>query len=376
MRAATVQLRDVLKRSFDYVYVVDVFSNGVRVLKDLPVTNVQLDDDSTSLVQGTGSFTVAYQGDFAESIAPQNIGDLLSPFGNEVIVYVVVNAGPGFTERITMGHYLISETPNIVTQIALFGGGVISRGDLVDVSLKDPMSGIQRDRFDVPGAPPDLSSVWKEFQRLADLPVTRTVADAAISASVAYQEDKLQAVYDLATVLDATACMTPDGTVSMRPNVWPAPVDVLQNGDKGTLVNIGRGMQNELVYNKIVVRQSGANGSEVLASAEISDGPLRTRNADGSRSPYRTVPYFYSSQFITNTAQAQAYAITQLPRVSALRSVKVVLTETFNPLRELGDPLTVNRYAGTVLANTFLGRVTHISRTNGPTQQTTVAVGQ
>src|SRR2546430_8658898 len=41
-----------------------------------------------------------------------------------------------------------------------------------------------------------------EYQRLVGFPITKTITDAAIPASVAYQEDKLQACYDLATVLD------------------------------------------------------------------------------------------------------------------------------------------------------------------------------
>ena len=371
-RAGSAALKDALKWSFNKRYVADFFSDGTRVLQDVPIANVKLDDSSTSLVQGTGSCTVVYQDDFGKEMSPANIGDLFSPFGTQVAVSVLVTVGPGLVERVPLGQYLISETPSIITTRFLFNGGILSKGDRIDLSLKDLFYGVQRDQFAVPGTPPSLTSVWAEAQRLTGLPVTRTITDGAISTTVAYQQDKLQAVYDLAMVLDATACMLSDGTVSMRPNVWPAPVDTLTWGDGGTLVDVGRGMANDLVYNKVIVRSyNSTSATAILASAEIASGPLRTKNADGSLSPYRTVPYFYSSQYITTAVQAQAYADLWLPRVSSLRSVSVKLTEIFNPLRECGDVLTVVR-----LGETFPGRVTDISRDGGDTQTTTVAVTQ
>lgn len=375
MRYGSSTLADTLKGSFNHRYVADVFNNGVRVLANVPCTNVSLTDADTSLVQGTGLLTVIYQDNFAASVAPTQIGDLFSPFGTEVRVYSLITNGPGFSERIAMGVYLVAETPAIITTRFLWQGGVLSKGDRIDLTLKDRFYGVQRDRFQVPGSPPSLTSVWAEVQRLTGLTITKTITDGPITAAVAYQEDKLQAVYDLATVLDATACTLSDGTVSMRTNAWPDPVATVSSqlveGDGGTLVDVSRGMANDLVYNQVVVRASDtSSGAGVLASAEITSGPLRTANSDGSLSPYRRVPYFYSSPMITTTAQAQAYADLTLPRMSKLRSVKVTLTEVFNPLRELGDVLTVNRRG-----ETFTGRVTGITRTAAATQTTTVMVG-
>ena len=371
MRYGSAALKDVLLGSFNHRYVVDVFSNGVRILADVPVTNVSLTDSATSLVQCAGSLTVIYQGDFAETVAPTAVGDLFSPFGTQIRVYAMITDGPMLTERVPLGVYLVAETPSIVTTRFLWQGGVVSKGDQIDLTLKDLFYGVQRDRFQVPGSPPSLTSVWAEVQRLTGLTVTRSMTDSSITAAVAYQEDKLQAVYDLATVLDATACMLSDGTVSMRPNAWPSSVDTLSWGDNGTLVDVARGMANDLVYNQIVVRSSDTtNGTAVLASAEITSGPLRTQNPDGSLSPYRRVPYFYSSTQITNAAQAQAYADLNLPRVSRLRSVSVALTEIFNPLREIGDVITVSR-----LGETFAGRIVGLNRTTAATQKTTVQVG-
>jgi len=362
--------------TFDVNYTVDVFYDGQRMLKDLPITDVSLTDDATSLIQSTGSFTCTYQGDFAESIAPREVGDVLSPFGSQVPVSALVTCGPALVERVRLGQYEIAEAPSIVTQPWLFNTAFLTKGDIIHVTVKDLFARTDRDRFDVPGAPVNTSSVYGEIQRLTQLPVTRTIPDGPVAASVAYQVEKLQAVYDLANAsLDATPYITSDGTISLRPNVWPAVVDTIKGGDDGTLVSVDKAMTNDLVYNKIVVRSYAGDGTAVLASAEITDGKLRTQNRDGSRSPYGRVPTFFSSQYVTTIAQGQNYATTWLPRVSQLRGVQVTLTELFNPLRENGDVVQVQRFASGLVAEEFTGRVVGIQRGMGRTQQTTVAVG-
>lgn len=374
MRFGTAQLKQVLTGSLDKQYVADVVFNGVRVRKDIPIINPQFSDSGSALVQSTGSCTIVYKDDFGASIAPTAISDILAPFGSQLAVSVLIETGAGFQERVPLGTYLITEDPSIQTSRFKMLGGVLSKGDRIDLTLKDLFAGVQRDRFDTPGTAPDLSSVWKEYQRLVGFPVTKTITDAAIPTSVAYQEDKLQACYDLATVLDAVAYVTADGTASMRPNVWPTSWDTLNSKDidpdGGTLVSVTPSLSNDDVYNAVVVRGTAADGSTiVLAVSEVTDGPLRVRNADGSLSPYRRVPYYYQSQYITTQAQAQAYADQLLPRVSKLRSLTYSVVEMFNPLREVGDVLSVNR-----LGQSFIGRITDISRDSGATQTLTMAV--
>jgi len=376
MRYGSPALKGALKGAVDFYYVADVTYAGARVLQDLPITAVQLTDDSTGLIQSSGSFTCTYQGDFAESIAPKDVGDVLAPFGAQVEISAMVNCGPGLTERVRLGQYLIADVPSIVTQPWLFNTAFLTKGDIIQVTLKDLFAGTEKDRFDVPGAPPDLNSGYAEIQRLTGLPLTRTVPDGPIPTSVAYQEDRLQAVYDVAKyALDAVPFITSDGTVSMRPNNWPDPVDAIKGGDDGTLVSLSRALSNDSVYNKVVVRSYTGTGNAVLASAEITDGRLRARNADGTKSPYGRAPTFYSSQYITTVAAAQDYANTWLPRVSRLRSVQVKLTETFNPLREDGDVVTVQRVASGRIVEEYLARVVGVERDSEPTQTTTVQVG-
>lgn len=373
MRYGSPLLQQILLGVFEAHYQADVFSNGTRVLFNVPVSAVSLTDDATSLVQGTGSLQIAYQDDFGQSIAPMSIGDVLSPFGTQIALSVVITDGAAFLERVPLGLYLITAAPVINASWRLFNGAVLSDGDRISLEIKDLMARTQRNEFDVPGSPPSLTSTWAEVQRLTQLPVTRTIADGTIPSTLAYQSDRLQAVYDLATNLDATACMTADGTVSMRPNAWPATVDTIKGGDGGTLIGAPRAMKNDTVYNRIVVFDAAGN---ILGQAQLTTGPLRATNPDGSLSPYGVVPFHYSSPLITTAAQANAWAAANLPRVSTLRAQTVVVTEVFNPLRDLGDVVLVQRVASGVVVESFTGRVVNIARDQGHTQQTTLAVGQ
>lgn len=380
MRTGSANLLAALPYSFDWFFVVDLFYNGNRVLSNAPVTNVQLADNATALVQRTGSFDLYYQDDYGVSFAPNVVGDILSPFGTVIDLDCIVSIGPGFTERINIGSYLISETPAIISYLYNFKGSTVSKGDVISINFKDLMYGVQRDRFNAPGSPTALGSIWDELQNLLQLPITKNVllADTGIPNSIAYVDDKLQACYDLAAAMGGILDMQPDGTIGMRPVAWPAAVDTLNGGDSGALVSVGKSMVNDNVYNAVVITSTDlSGGTVVLATSEITTGPLRTTNDDGSLSPYRRVPYFYSSPFITTQAQAAAYAPTLLAQVSTLRGVSVPLVENFNPLRDLGDVINVKRYSQGHLVDSFYGRVTNLNRNSeAPTQTTTIAVGQ
>jgi hypothetical protein len=374
MRASTSQLPSVLRGAFDVTYSCDVFVEGARVMHNVPVVNPTINEDATALVQATGSLTIVYQDPTGKSLSPVVIGDTFSPFGTQITLSANVTAGAGFSETILLGTFLIDDTPTIDTKWSIFNGATISQGDRITVTFADLMARTQKNTFDTPGSPPQLLSGWTEIQRLTQLPITRSMADKAIPGTVAYQEDRLQAVYDIAsTAFDAVACMTSDATVSLRPKTWPAVMDSIVGGDGGTLIGAPRAMSNKDVYNKLVVKDSAGN---VLAQDQIRTGPLRAANPDGSLSPYGTVTKTVSFPQITTATQAAAYIAQNLPRMSTLRGQQVTVTEVFNPLRELGDVVSVARKVRGATVESFTGRVMQLTRTGAKTQQVQLAVGQ
>lgn len=481
MRRGTPQLQGVLAAgTFDIRWVADVIYDGVRRWADLPVEDVSHAEDGTSKVQQSASFTIVWTDPLGESIAPREVDDILSPFGTTVNLYQLVSNGPAFSERVSFGSFVVSDTPSIQTTRWSFHGRMLSKGDRIKLTLKDPFYKVQRNRFDVPGVTASGGTVYGEIQRLTGLSVTRdaVAVDAGVPRTLVFEEDRLDAVYSIAALADGVPYMTEDGTLSIRPNAWGAPVaeivtddadrtvptwvppvlgpvwmstdvvdggsaadppgDIIDSGSassagspppedidggtadvtptddvdggdpatmppedidggpvipgnsgdnvdggtigigelhagfwvtppqaKGTLLGVQLGMSAEGVYNRVVIRDQGQD-PKVLASAEIDNGTLRARNADGTVSPFGRVPYFASSPSVKTQAAAQVQAARLLARVSRPQAVIVTLDELANPLRQVGDVVRVRRNG-----EQYLGRVQAVNRSSGSRQQTT-----
>jgi hypothetical protein len=372
MRESTAQLRDVLASgSFDVQWLADVYYAGARRMANIPITAPSFTDDRTAKVQGSGSTTVVWSSDFEASLTPRAASDMLAPFGAELSVAVLITVG-NFTSRVQMGWYRIDEVPSAVDHLEQFGRRLISVGSTVELKLMDRMRKTEKDRFDVPSSPPQTQSVLTEVQRITGFQIVRELPDGPIPGSFAYEEERLDPLYDLVALIDGEPYMRPDGSIGQRPLDWPATTDVLTDGPDGTILSVGNSMSAEKVYNRVAVRSSASDGSDVqiLGSAQITEGPLRAVNPDGSPSPYGRVTYYYSSDFITTQEQANAYAAQLLPRVSSLRAREVPVEEVFNPLRQVGDVLEV-RQAG---RDAVVGRVKTIDRDESATQRMTLEV--
>ena len=371
MRTSTDELRQALgDGGFNKRYVADLYYNGERQLQDVPVTDVVLDEDDSRAVKAAGTCTIVWQDDYGQSIMPVSVGDLFAPFGSELAIYALVEAG-SLLERIPMGWFQIVDVPTMRDQTMFFNYATITTGTTLDLKLQDRFIQIQRDEFDVPSSPSQLASVYQEIANLTGLQIVKSIPDAPINRTIAYQQDRMQAVLDLADVLGGVPYAAPDGTLMLRPKLWPDPVDVMRRGDEGTIVSIGKGMTADQVYNKTVFRGQGTAQDQVLAISEILSGPLRTRNADGTRSPAHRRPTFLSNQLVTNAAQAQTYTDTTLVQKSTLNAVQWPITEIWNPLRELGDVITVvDEHDQEVLT-----RIVALNRTGAATQKVTVSRG-
>jgi hypothetical protein len=366
MRFGSTELQGVLTRSFDPTWVADLHYNGQRIRANLPIRDVATKEDAGAEIQQSGSCEVVWTDEFATSISPTSITDPLAPFGAQLRIYSVVDVGT-FQERVEFGWFEIVDVPAARDEQMTFRGSLITLGSWVELELKELLHGVSTETFDVPTAPSSLSSVWAEIGRISGLPLSRTVTDASIPRSIMYPENKLKALHSLMDiVLDAAPHMTADGALAARPNTWPEPVDTLTR--TGSIISVGSMMSSENVYNRVAVRATGSDQKAILAVAEITTGPLRVRNPDGSISPFRARTLYLSDELITSTTAAAAWAESTLAQVSTPRAQVLPVKEKFNPLRERGDVVLIERPT-----KTLLGRVATISR-NGATQDLTVEI--
>jgi hypothetical protein len=375
-RFASALLPDVLSGSFDHWWSADLIYAGERRLANVPLLDVKLSEDGSANVQQSGSCVILWADDYGQSMAPRDISDAFAPFGAQLRVYSNVYAGP-FSERVLYGIFEITNVPSAIDSGIQFGSQWLTVGSRIELELKELTAGLGEERFDVPTAPTILTSTWDEAARITGFQLVRSITDVPITRSIMYPESKLEAVGELFDLmLDAVPHMTADGALAARPNKWPASSRTLRYGDGGQIIDVGHAMSSEGVYNRVVVRASTAVTSalgeqtvqSVLAVAEIVGGPLRVRNTDGSVSPFRARTLYQSSEFVTTSAQAQAWADSTLATVSVPRSQTIPVTMTFDPTIERGDVVVLARRD----SDPMTGRVATIARDSRGSQELTV----
>lgn len=341
MRPGTDLMRELLSSDFELGFSADLVYGSVRVLSDLEVVSPSLTADSSGLVEMSGRLGVVWADPEGSDVEPFEPGDLFSPFGYRVVLFAVVRAGQ-FEARQQIADLTITEVPSVDGEPFVWGQSLIFAGQRVDLVVKDRMVEVQRDRFTKLEQPASLVSAYAEIGRLTGFALTRTVDDVPVTKSVVYEESRVDAVQQLAQLLGGVAFMEWDGSLSVRPSVAGSPVAELVLGEEGTIVQLGSSLSADGVYNGVVIRGEGDGQEQILAELWLTEGPLRATVAGGDRTPFHRVPYFYSSPFITTTAQAAAYAPELLARVSSPRAASLQVTCVTNPLLQVGDVVTVS----------------------------------
>jgi hypothetical protein len=323
---------------FNAHWTADLIYDGAPKAQNLLLLEPRFSWDGSAQIQGSGSCEILWDDMFGQSVVPREIGDLFSPYGAELQADVMISAGD-FVERIPMGRFVLATVPDSVEHAIerAHGGLPMVVESRVSLDLSDYFLRIARDEFPFPTAPRS-TSMWDEAQRLTGLAVVRSIADRTLPRNITYDEDRLEALGKVFGPSNAWPTLTPAGGLTARPKAWPAPVDRLENVFASPLA-----MRSENVYNRVVVegKNPDPDGPVLRAVREIRQGWLRTRNTNGSRSPFGGSTYRYKSEFLGNQDQVNRTADDLLARVSRIRSVTRTIREPFNPLRELGDVLVL-----------------------------------
>jgi hypothetical protein len=254
MRTSTAQLGRVLAGgSFRATLSADVFYGATRVLQDVPVEDWSFSGDIDAEVCYGGKLTIVYQHDFARSYTPREVTDALAPFGQRVIPYLTIKAGP-FVERVRLGVFRIADVPDAEDHFMTHQGRRLVVGSRVEITLLDLFDQVRRAKFRTLEQPPSLTSTWAEIARITRLPVTRTIADASIPGIYTHDRSRLTATQVLASVLNGRAVMLADGTIGAIPNTPGAAVAELRTGDEGVILSAGYALSSTDIPN-VVRRQ-------------------------------------------------------------------------------------------------------------------------
>lgn len=244
----------------------------------------------------------------------------LARYGQQIDVTVTV---AGIDVR--LGRFQVIDWEYDEATITVKGAGLLQIA--ADSRLLEPVS------------PRDDGTLKSEFVRL--LPEQTAVqfdpalVDRACPSSMSWDEERLDALYDIVTAWPAVLRMDSWGQVLVKPPVTAtSPVLTLKDGEGGTVVSVPRSDTRDGVYN-IVKASSSADGVEASAVAFQTSGPMAVQS-------YNPVPRFYSSPLLDDDAQCLATAQAMLA-TSMRRSSVLNVTMAPDPRIEVDDPLEILR---------------------------------
>jgi hypothetical protein len=314
-------------------YVADLIVDGQVVLQDVGLSG-ELVADGGALVLTQGQLTLAYTDDLGRSVVPSDLTSWLTPFASFLDVSYRVFNGI-FSEKVLRGRLKVVGVTDPREARIRFQDRIITVGSSVQLKLADAFHTTDLERFEAPSQTQDLSSVWAELGRITGLPLRRSLPDVAIPRAVVYEENRLDAVTALAALLGGTPYVTPTGELSVAPLAWGSPVASLTMGPGGTITKASADdLSDSGISNRVIVRSWDSEQATILATASVTSGPLRWGG------PFGRVPSFLSSEFVTTTAQAQAWADETLPVVSSMRAVTYTIQCAADPRLEVWDVIT------------------------------------
>lgn len=269
---------------------------------------------------------------------PTVVNPLLAPYGNEVWVRRGVQLGGGTTEWVSLGYYRIDapdqdQAPDGVIRI----DGRDRMAGIVDARLEAPRQYAATDTYgdvvaDLIGdVYPTATINWDDS----------TDADTLGRALIA-EEDRYGFLNDLVTALGKIWYWDYAGQLAITdPPDATTPVVEVNAGAGGVLVDAGRRLTREGVHNVVVASGEGADTQTPVRGVARDDNPASPTYYAGRFGP---VPLFYSSPFVTTTAQAKSAAASILRRHLGL-PYTIDFEMVPNAALEPWDPVRV-RYSG------------------------------
>jgi hypothetical protein len=309
----------------------DVIVDGDRKLTEVSLPGCEITQNRNAKIRTQATARLEYSDELGQTVVPKDLNSWLTPYATYMNIFSRISAG-GFSEKILRGTLKVIGVKDPRESRVKVNSQWLSIGSSVVLTLADAFVVTDRERFPVASSPSSLASVWAEIGNVTGLPLLRNVVDTTIPRAVTYQESRLDAIFDLAQTLGGTPYVNTFGQVTIDPDAWGTATELLTIGPDGTVIEVlPDELTDEGIYNQVVVRTYGTDQVGILATAQLTSGPLRFGG------PFGRIPYFASSQYITTPAQAQAYANSLLPKVSTSPASVYMITCLPDPRREVGD---------------------------------------
>lgn len=300
-----------------------------NILAVLDVVRGSVTFDSTADVRGTLDLTVT------ANWWPKNSTDPLTPYGNEIFVEAAVVFGDGSREWVSQGYYRIQQpeqedAPN----------GVIS------VTGSDRMQGIIDDRIPYPLTFSKGAAVTTVIQALvldtypwATFDFDSSIVGRSLGADQTTTDDRFEFLSSLVTSYGMIFYWDYRGLLVVKPPPDPSiPLVTISSGAHGVLSTLSRTLSRDGVYNAVIASGEQLDDTIPPVTAMVVDSdPSSPTYWFGQ---YGRVPEFYSSSFLTTTAQCISAAQSILQQSTGL-PYSVDFAQLSNHALEPLDPISL-----------------------------------
>lgn len=307
--------------------------------------------DTTADVNATLELTTS----MAWPSGPTSLGN---PYGSEIYVERGVQYANGTKEYVGLGYFRIDSVEQATAP----------KGTL-RISGSDRMSGVRDGRRAQPivfGAGSSVGSVI-DFAVGEVVPSLVTVYDTSLysttlSSAAVMDQDRLGFIQNLVAAYGKIMYWDYAGRLQIKTAPSPAtPAYTINAGANGVLVSMDRLISREGVYNSVVASGEAAGEQPPVMGFAYDTDPASPTRWGG---PFGYVPKFYSSSFMTTTAQCTAAAKAMLDADRGL-PYSVSLGTVPNPALEGWDVVTVT-YDNNVTPEThILSKITYSLSVNG-----------
>ena len=309
--------------------VVSSWLGGRLLAADVPVTQGRAVARSDQDIPERLTFTVPrYDG---RDWRPGSLADHpLARYGQELQLSIVVTSSATGREYETrIGRFLIVDWDD-------------SDDGTIQVVAAGRLRRVEDAKLTTPTQPGTGATLMSEARRLLPPGVSAAfdpdLVDRACPAGMAWSEDRLAALREIADAWPALLRTDEWGQVRFRRPLSPVPIPVLslRDGERGTLASAGRSDTRDGACNQIVARSSAAGTTDIQAVASQTSGPMAVTG------DYGAVTRHWSSPLIATDAQALASAHTMLAS-SILPASSIPVVCAPDPRIDLDDAVEVLR---------------------------------
>lgn len=337
----SARFRPALAQSWQISNRVDVLSLGTVIYSPLAIQSGHVTIDRNANYRRSCVIKIV---DPTGALTPKQMGDLLSPYGNELALYRGLTYGDGTSELCPLGIFRIAtarikdDTSGAVTAElqGIDRSKYVGRQDFVDVyqiaggtNVNTAISGIITPRVP-PGTALNLSPT-----SVGTPTMTHGIGDTA---------NPWKVCLDLAA-LDGAAQLYFDnaGSLVKIPEPDPKTASVVATYSEGVnLIEVDREMSEDKIYNHVVVHNEDSSFSKkrvpVKGEAKVTD-PTNPMYVNG---PFGDVVVHFRTPLASDTNNANAIAAARLKAYLG-KLDSIVVAAIPDPSLDINDVISISR---------------------------------